>query len=132
MVLVDSDAPEDFPEELGSLFIWLTAEDELRGRVRPVYQAPPKGTLGGPSAGELIVSLGRDGAVVLATALVTWVRYRTHNLRLRVTDKHGREIEVSAKRVRGADAAEVRHLIDRLSVLGGEDDDTDTGGPSAP
>ncbi|WP_051871299.1 effector-associated constant component EACC1 [Streptomyces sclerotialus] len=104
-------------EELRSLFAWLTAESELRGRVDMAGQVPEPGKLG-TAAQELIIALGPAGATVLAATVVTWLRQRTTTIRCRATTEDGRSIELAATRVRGADPDTVQSLIGQLTALG--------------
>ncbi|GGM16871.1 hypothetical protein GCM10010129_71320 [Streptomyces fumigatiscleroticus] len=112
----------DAQEDLRTLFAWLTAESELRGRVEMVGRTPEPGTLG-TVAQELVVALGPGGATVLAATVVTWLRQRTTTIRCKASTRDGRSVELAATRVRRADADTVRSLIGQLSALG-----TDTGG----
>jgi membrane-associated two-gene conflict system component 1 (EACC1) len=102
-------------DQLHSLYTWLVAEEELRGRVRLVEPSPSQGTLGGAPEG-LVVALSQGGAgAVLASAIVAWVRHRTSDVVCRVRRPDGAIAEVSGKRVRGADAAMVRELVAEVS-----------------
>lgn len=109
-------------DELRSLFTWLTAEPELRGRVEMTGQAPESGTLGS-AAQDLIVALGPSGVTVLAAALVTWLRQRTATIRCKASTEDGRTVELTATRVRRDDPDTLQMLIGQLAALG-----TDTSG----
>ncbi|GAA2277753.1 hypothetical protein GCM10010145_58460 [Streptomyces ruber] len=112
-------------DELRSLYVWLTAESELRGRVDMAGQVPAPGKLG-TAAQELVIALGPAGATVLATTVVTWLRQRTATVRCKASTEDGRSVELTATRVRGADPDTLQSLIGRLTALG-----TDTSGASS-
>lgn len=104
--------------ELRSLCEWLVGEEELRGRVHLKESAPDPGRLGTlPLAVEIALAPG--GGVVLASAVVAWLRYRTSDLICRVTRPDGGAVEFSAKRV--PDPESVRVLVAELSDLLRED-----------
>ncbi|MCX4400079.1 hypothetical protein OG887_43230 (plasmid) [Streptomyces sp. NBC_00053] len=122
-------------DELRSLHEWLSAEEELRGRVRLVQSPPPPNALG--SVPEMLtVALAPGGvSAVLASAAIAWMRHRTGEVVCKLTKPDGTSVEVSAQRVRGSDVAEVRELVTELTqmlndssgVVGGGSDD-----PAAP
>jgi hypothetical protein len=102
-------------EELRSLWEWLGDVDVLRGRVRPLESPPVPGTLG-PVLDALSVALGPAGAVTgLTTALLSWIRYRTTDVSLRLNRPGGGSIEISAKRVRALDASALHAEVEQLS-----------------
>lgn len=103
-------------DELRSLQGWLGDVDEVRGRVDLVEGPPIPGSLG-PVADGLLVALGPGGAVTaLATALVAWIRQRRSEVTLKVTRSDGASFEVSAKRVRLLEGAELRALVNQLAA----------------
>ncbi|MGH3830783.1 MAG: effector-associated constant component EACC1 [Pseudonocardiaceae bacterium] len=105
-------------EELRSLCGWLVGEDELRGRVHLKESAPDPGSLGTlPLAVEIALAPG--GGVVLASAVVAWLRYRTMDLTFRVTRPDGGAVEASVNRVPDPESA--RALVAELSDLLRED-----------
>jgi hypothetical protein len=104
-------------DELRSLYGWLVGEEELRGRVHLKESAPDPGRLGTLPLG-LEIALAPGGGVVLASAVVAWLRYRTSDLVCRVIRPDGGVVEVSAKRVR--DSASVQALVAQLSDSLGE------------
>ncbi|WP_051860360.1 effector-associated constant component EACC1 [Streptomyces anulatus] len=113
-------------DELRSLHEWLSAEDELRGRVRLVQAPPPPGALG-TVAETLTVVLAPGGVTaVLASAAVAWMRHRTGEVVCKLTKPDGTNMEVSAQRVRGSDMAEVRELVGELARM--LDDGSGAGG----
>jgi hypothetical protein len=71
--------------ELMALSEWLTAEDELRGRVRLARQ-PIAETQLGALADVLTVALGAGGTgTVLASSSKTWLQVRRTTVRLTIT-----------------------------------------------
>ena len=94
----------------------------LRGRVRLVKAAPEPGTLGGwPEA--VVVSLGQGGAVtVLASAVIAWIRHRTSTVTCTVTRPDGTSVQLAATRVRSADLARVRELVEQVAAALGDTD----------
>ncbi|MGH3854191.1 MAG: effector-associated constant component EACC1 [Pseudonocardiaceae bacterium] len=112
--------PEVAVEELRSLLTWLSGEEELRGRVRLVETASEPGTLGGwPQA--VAVELSRDGAVtILASAVIAWIRHRTSDMTLTITQPDGKSATLRAKRIRNAGPAEVGELVERTVAALGE------------
>ncbi|WP_256074496.1 effector-associated constant component EACC1 [Streptomyces sp. PpalLS-921] len=104
-------------DELRSLYEWLSAEEELRGRVRLVQAPPPPDALG--SVPEMLtVALAPGGvSAVLASAAIAWMRHRTGEVVCKLTKPDGTSVEVSAQRVRGSDLTEVRDLVTELTQL---------------
>jgi hypothetical protein len=115
-VTVSVVGPHADVEELRCLFRWLAGDEALRGRVRLVEAAPEPGTLGWwPQA--VVVGLSQSGAVaVLASAVITWIRYRTSEVTCTITRPDGTSAELTAKRVRGADLAEMGELVERVAA----------------
>ncbi|MGH3771960.1 MAG: effector-associated constant component EACC1 [Pseudonocardiaceae bacterium] len=120
-VTVSVVGPDTAVGELRSLFTWLNKEEQLRGRVRLVEAPPEPGTLGGwPQA--VAVELSRGGAVtILASAVITWIRYRTSEMTLTITQPDGTSVQLKAKRIRNAGPAEVGELVERTAAALGED-----------
>ncbi len=102
-------------DDLRSLHAWLVAEDELRGRVEFVEQSPAPGTLGS-ALDTLVMTLGPGGAAsVLVAGLVSWIRSRHGDLDITVERRDDRTtFRVSARRVRGLDAASLRDELERF------------------
>jgi Effector Associated Constant Component 1 len=88
-------------DDVRSLRQWLAAEEEFRGRVRPVEE-PARPEVLGPTLTELLVDLAGPAGVVLASALVAWARSRRGDVELTVR-RRGAEtiVRLSARRVRG-------------------------------
>ena len=109
-------------EELRSLFSRLASEAELRGRVELVEAAPEPGTLGGwPES--VVVALSQGGAVtVLASAVITWIRYRTGEMTVTMTLPDGTSVGLDAKRIRPIDLAGVGELVEQVAAALGDDD----------
>ncbi|MEV0251861.1 hypothetical protein AB0H76_35100 [Nocardia sp. NPDC050712] len=75
-------------DHLVALNEWLNAEDQLRGRIRPVSQPIQENELG-TVADALTVALATGGAgSVLASSLITWLK--TRQTSAKVTVKSGR------------------------------------------
>jgi hypothetical protein len=104
----------DSAEELRSVYTWLSREDDLRGHLRPVQRPPEPGTLGSVLQ-TLIVTLGPGSAAATASAIVTWLRYRTNDIVVRIAREDGTSIELAAKRVRGSDPAATAEVVASLS-----------------
>lgn len=122
-------------DELRSLYQWLAAETELRGRVRWVEGPPRPGALGSVPEALTIVLAPGGVAAVLASAAVAWVRHRAPEVTCKLTRPDGASAEVSARRVRGTDLAGVRAMVAELSAT--LDGDTGTArasesGPTSP
>jgi hypothetical protein len=122
----------DAADELRSLYAWLTGEDELRGHARLVGASPPPGALG-TTADALVVALGPGGvSAAVATALVAWLRQRTGDVVIKARGR-GTEVELSAKRVRGLDSAQLGELAQHLArELGEADAGGEGAGPAGP
>lgn len=103
-------------DELRSLYQWLSAEPELRGRVRWVELPPPPGALGSVPEALAVVLAPGGVAAVLASATVAWVRHRAPEVTCKVTRSDGTSVEVAARRVRDADLAGVRAMAAELSA----------------
>ncbi|WP_239382420.1 hypothetical protein [Frankia sp. CIT1] len=102
-------------DELRSLRSWLTAEDELRGRVAAVENGPETGRLG-PTLTGLLVDLVPGAAPVLAATVMAWIRSRRGDIDMTAErDGDRTTISVSARRVRGLDADAVRAEIIHLA-----------------
>ncbi|MEO3868920.1 hypothetical protein ABGB18_08835 [Nonomuraea sp. B12E4] len=102
------------PDQLRDLYTWLSSEPELRGRVSLVDADPPPGALGGV-VDSVQVLLGAPVAVV-AGAVVTWLRYRTSDLRIKVrATRSATEMELNARRLSSLDAAGIRTLTEQLA-----------------
>ncbi|GIJ46072.1 hypothetical protein Val02_29580 [Virgisporangium aliadipatigenens] len=104
-------------DDLCSLIDWLDHEPELRGRVKTLQRSPRDGELGGVVE-AVQVAAGAGGALaVLASALRVWLSQpRRSDVRIKVRGRHGRSIEVDARRVADPEA-----LL--RTVLTAEEDD---------
>jgi hypothetical protein len=102
-------------DDLRSLRTWLLDADGLRGRVDLLERPPLSGELG-PVLDAILVALGPGGAVTgVIAGVLSWIRHRTSDVNLKVTQTDGRSFEVSARRVRRLDADDLRLEIDQLS-----------------
>ncbi|MGB6161919.1 MAG: hypothetical protein WCF33_03710 [Pseudonocardiaceae bacterium] len=119
-VTISLAGPDAAVEELRSLFSYLAGEEELRGRVELVESAPDPGTLGGwPES--VVVALSQGGAVtVLASAVITWIRYRTGEMTCTLTQPDGTSVRLTATRVRGTDLAGVGELVEQVTAALGD------------
>ncbi|MEV5727116.1 hypothetical protein ACFV83_21215 [Streptomyces pharetrae] len=82
---------------------WLTAEPELRGRIRTADGAPPPGAPGAVT--DALVAMLEPGriAAVFAAVVVAWAQSRRGNQTVTITRPDGAETTVSATRVRSLD-----------------------------
>jgi Effector Associated Constant Component 1 len=104
---------ETATDELYSLRAWLLEEEDLRGRIGLVESPPASGKLGAlPEA--LTMALGPGGAATAASALIAWLRYRTSDVRLKLTRPDGSTLEVESRRVHGISTADVSAHVDQL------------------
>ncbi len=119
-VTISVAGPDAAIEELRSLFSCLAGEAELRGRVELVEAAPEPGTLGSwPES--VVVALSQSGAVtVLASAVITWIRYRTGEVTCTMTRPDGTSVQLITKRIRDMDPAEVGKLVERTAAALGD------------
>jgi Effector Associated Constant Component 1 len=112
----------DAADELRSLQAWLAEDEELRGRVRLAGGSPRPETLG-PAAETLAIALGPGGlSASVATGLVAWLRHRTSDVTVVARGRAGREVRVSARRVRTMTPEQLRELAAILAAGLGEPD----------
>ncbi|MFF9585549.1 hypothetical protein [Streptomyces achromogenes] len=98
-------------DQLRSLADWLRHEDGLRGRVRPFRPSPAPGQMGG-ALDALAVAVGSGGmGAVLANCLSTWISQRRSDVRITVSTRDGRTVEVDGK---GVDPQALTRDIERL------------------
>jgi Effector Associated Constant Component 1 len=110
---VGGDNPTD---DLRSLYAWLSEEPELRGRIRIVEPPPEEGALG-TAPGLLELLLGAGGALATtATVLVAWLGTRRGEVSIKV-GKGDNTVELTAKGVKGLDAAQARALTEDLAKM---------------
>jgi hypothetical protein len=119
-VTISVAGPDAAVEELRDLFRSLRGEEELRGRVELVEAAPEPGTLGGwPES--VVVTLTQSGTVtILASAVITWIRYRTGRMTCTMTRSDGTSVWLDLDRIRDMDPAEVAKLVERTAAALGE------------
>ncbi|MFJ8790290.1 hypothetical protein [Streptomyces sp. NPDC102462] len=99
---------------------WLTAEPQLRGRIRLDTQPPPPGAMGGGAMDALIAILEPGGvATVFAGAVVAWAASRRSSQTITVTKPDGTQISIESTQVR-ADAAQAADLVERLAAAVGD------------
>ncbi|WP_086733927.1 effector-associated constant component EACC1 [Streptomyces glaucescens] len=95
---------------------WLTAEPELRGRIRTADGAPPPGAPGAVT--DALVAMLEPGriAAVFAAVVVAWAQSRRGNQTVTITRPDGAETTVSATRVRSLDPRQRAELARRLTA----------------
>jgi hypothetical protein len=96
-------------ESIHHLQRWLSDEPELR--TRAISRPPTAGEMG-TAMDTLAVILAPGGAaVVLVSALLSWLRSRTSNVRLEV--RHGdRKLSLTADRVRQLNGDDLTRVVD--------------------
>lgn len=109
---------EGTDSERESLWDWLRAEPEFRGKLTQDLRATP-GEMGGVS-GVLITLAGLPSATVLARSLQVWLTQRHSDVRIEVSDVNGsRTVKLDAKRLRDIDET----LKQIALIAGGSDAD---------
>ncbi|WP_107657320.1 effector-associated constant component EACC1 [Nocardia suismassiliense] len=116
-VLVESvgpdgaDALQEFDKELLNDARW-------RGRVALVERPAPPGTLG-PVLEAVRIALEPQTLALLVTAVISYLRYRTTDLDLKIVRTDSKtEVVLSGRRIKGHDhAALARELADAVSRL---------------
>ncbi|WP_284739964.1 effector-associated constant component EACC1 [Amycolatopsis sp. RTGN1] len=107
---------DDAVAELGSLNDWLSADEQLRGRIHVLAAAGEPGTLAAGLPEALAVALAPGGvATAVATVLVTWIRHRTGSVKITGTRPDGSTFDLEATHVRNLDAAAVRELTAEIT-----------------
>ncbi|MBN0048694.1 hypothetical protein JS756_32310 [Streptomyces actuosus] len=99
---------------LPSLLDWLRREDALRRGVHPRHAPLGEGQMGG-ALDALAVAVGSGGmGAVLANCLSAWISQRRSDVRITLSTRDGRTIEVDAKGVDPRSLAkDVERLLDR-------------------
>ena len=109
-------AGDDAPATMRSLEAWLVSQDELRGRVRPVVEAPRPGTMGSV-AEVLMIMVEQSGvATAVASVLISWIRRQRGTVSVRATRPDGAEVTVTADHVRGLTTEEVRSVVAQMAA----------------
>ncbi|MEU6824582.1 hypothetical protein ABZ921_28460 [Streptomyces atriruber] len=84
------------------LHSWLQREDDLRGRVRLRAEAPGPGQMGAVS--ELVLTTVSSGTVAaLVASAQLWIKQRRANLSIVVRHPDGKEVEIDAEQIAGAE-----------------------------
>jgi hypothetical protein len=110
-------AGDEAAAAMRSLEAWLVGHDELRGRVKPVVEAPQPGTMGSV-AEVLMVTVEQGGtATAVASVLIAWIRRQSGKVSVSATRPDGTEITVTADHVRGLTTEEVRVVVTQLGVM---------------
>lgn len=95
----------------------LLKEPELRGRVHLAQRPPEPGHLGGvPELVSILLDSGTTAITVLASAVITWLRYRTSDVDCTITKPDGSTITLSAKRVQESGMEDQHELIRDVSA----------------
>ncbi|MFF9850208.1 effector-associated constant component EACC1 [Streptomyces litmocidini] len=105
------------PNDAHELRRWLSAEPQLRGRIRSgaTHAEPPGGAMG-TAADALLAVLAPGGvAAVFAGAVVAWAQTRRGSQTITITRPDGTEISVSATHVRGLTAQQTADLARQLA-----------------
>lgn len=69
----------------------------------------------------LAITLGSGGLTAVSTAIVSWLRYQTSDIKIHVTGRGGREAILEGVRVREADRDQLQALASELIDQLGED-----------
>ena len=95
---------------------WLTAEPELRGRIRTADGPPPPGAPGAVT--DALVAMLEPGriAAVFAAVVVAWAQSRRGSQTVTITRPDGSETTVSATRVRSLDPRQRAELAQYLAA----------------
>ncbi|WP_055565089.1 MULTISPECIES: hypothetical protein [Streptomyces] len=90
------------PALVRDLHSWLQREDDLRGRVRLRGEAPGPGQMGAVS--ELVLTTVSSGTVAaLVASAQLWIKQRRANLSIVVRHPDGKEVEIDAEQIAGAE-----------------------------
>ncbi|MFF1378222.1 hypothetical protein [Streptomyces sp. NPDC058308] len=85
-----------------NLHDWLQREDELRGRVRLRSEAPEPDRMGGV-AELVLVSVSSGTVAALVSSVQLWIRQRRADLSIVVRHPDGKEVEIDAQQISGAE-----------------------------
>jgi hypothetical protein len=94
---------------------WLNSQPQLRGRIHLIESRRQSAAMT-ETVVALAADLGPPGLAALGTALVAWLRHRTSDVRLTVRRQDGTRFDISTRRVRGMNPAEIKALVDQLSA----------------
>lgn len=84
------------------LHAWLQREDELRGRVRLRSAGPAPGQMGAMT--ELVLTAVSSGTVAaLVASAQLWIKQRRADLSIVVRHPDGKEVEIDAQQISGAE-----------------------------
>jgi hypothetical protein len=117
---------DDGADELDSLYFWLIAEPDLRGRVT-LKPAPPGSGHMGFFTDSLGIAISPDNAVsLLVSSLVSWMANRRNGsesatsssrITLLVTRSDGAAMELSNALLDGLTPAQLQAQVDQLSEV---------------
>jgi hypothetical protein len=112
-------------DDLRNLRKWLIGDNALPCRVDIVAGPSAPGELGGLNE-TLTIMLGSGGtSLLLATAVVEWIRARHTSVRLTLT-KGDAHIDVEAARIQRLDADGLAQVVERIAAM------LDSPSPTAP
>lgn len=110
----------DSIDDLLSLQREMATEDVLRGTARRQPRSSPE-TLGAVEVLEVVLNSG--GAIAaFAPMVISWLRNRTSNIKVRIRRKDGSELEVSADRLKRADTNQIARLTQQLADFAGDEE----------
>ena len=110
-IQIESDSAQ--MDDLLSLQRYLQAESELRGRVEGRHISPGSGAMG-TIIDALTITLGSGGATSVIFLVSTWLKQRTTDLTVKLSDRSGQTIEVQATRVKRMTTEELMSFVDDL------------------
>ena len=103
-------------DELRAWGTFLSGEDELRGRIEYV-EAPLTPNHLGTVTDAITVAVGSAGALtILARAVVAFVQSRRSDHSIHMSRPDGGDIRVEAKRIKSANASQIRELVEQLAA----------------
>lgn len=104
----------DDPDDCAALWEWLLDEPDLRGHLRRVPAPPPAGAMGPVT--EIVLTATAAGAVSgLIRALTVWLTQLRSDITVKVVGREGRQVSLSGKRVRDAEAL-LRTVLDHVDA----------------
>ncbi|MGI5289560.1 effector-associated constant component EACC1 [Nonomuraea polychroma] len=92
---------------------YLNGQHQLRGRAHAISERRQSGGIN-QSAGAIVAEVG-PYALVVASALITWIRHRTSDTRVTVRRPDGAQLEISAQRVRRLGAKDLNALAQQIA-----------------
>ncbi|MEO3859967.1 hypothetical protein [Acrocarpospora sp. B8E8] len=118
-------------EQEKELATFLGAQETLRGRVHLIAERRPTSGMS-QSVTSIVMDLLGPAALVFASALIAWIRHRTADTRVVVRRADGTEFEISAQRVRGLSATELKALTEHIANAVADSDNPPRSRPDDP